>query len=62
MFFHCTAENCAYIGLSIALDKQWNLSHCYAINNTVIMESIRHWRISGAGDGLRGYREWWEWF
>lgn len=32
-FFHCTAENCAYIGLSIALDKQWNLSHCYAINN-----------------------------
>jgi hypothetical protein len=32
-FFHCTAENCSYIGLSIALDKQWNLSHCYAINN-----------------------------
>ena len=31
--FHCTAENCAYIGLSIALDMQWNLSHCYAINN-----------------------------
>ena len=32
-FFHCTAENCAYIGLSIALDKQWNLSHCYATHN-----------------------------
>jgi hypothetical protein len=32
-FFHCTVENCAYIGLSIALDKQWNISHCYAINN-----------------------------
>ena len=32
-FFHCTAENCAYIGLSIALDKQWNISHCYAIHN-----------------------------
>jgi hypothetical protein len=32
-FFHCTAENCAYIGLSIALDKQWNIAHCYAINN-----------------------------
>ncbi len=31
--FHCTAENCAYIGLSIALDKQWSLSHCHAINN-----------------------------
>jgi hypothetical protein len=32
-FFHCTAENCAYIGLSIALDKQWNLSHCHATHN-----------------------------
>ena len=32
-FFHCTVENCSYIGLSIALDTQWNISHCYAINN-----------------------------
>jgi len=32
-FFHCTVENCSYIGLSIALDKQWNISHCYAIDN-----------------------------